>query len=670
MSALLIGFAISCVDREFDIPPQPVAEIPFAPNATIAELKARYVTGKFVTIADELLLHAIVVADDRSGNFYKTIVIQDSTGGIELKLNRTGLYAQFPVGMKIGIRCSGLTIGDYNGLIQLGQGTYQSGGTTSLAGIEDILIDQYIYPGPRGHQISPRVRTVNSLTAQDLSTLVQLEHMEFVRGELGKSFADVAGQRSSNLLITDCSDNQIILRTSNYADFAAEFVPEGNGSITCILGKYRTDAQLFIRDLEDIHFDGPNCQSSGGNLKEMAIRDVRTLYSGATLQAPDSTKIIGTVISDRVESNITSKNVVLQDASAGIVVRFLSSNTFDLGDLVELDISRQEISEYQGLLQLNNLDISRAKKLGTNDMQPRRIAIADLLADFEMHESTLLLVEDATIGKAGGTNYSGTCTLTDATGSIDLFTQSYASFAGMSFPVGKVSVVGIAGQGGNLQAKQLSIRKPDDVSGGSQGGAELIGILDLRHSYPGSTTAVSGNKILRCTVISDRTQENTTGRNAHVQDQTGGIVLRFTANHTYSLGDSIEVDISGQEFTEFQGLLEINNLPSDRVKTLGKGGVTPKTFDVAGVLANFEDLESTLVQIEQVGITKVSGATYSGTCLLEDGTGQMDLYTRTAALFANENFPAGKVRLVGIVNQGGAAMTMQISIRSTADVQP
>lgn len=147
-------------------------------------------------------------------------------------------------------------------------------------------------------------------------------------------------------------------------------------------------------------------------------------------------------------------------------------------------------------------------------------------------------------------------------------------------------------------------------------------------------------------------------------------MLRFTANHTYSLGDSIEVDISGQEFTEFQGLLEINNLPFDRVKVLGKGGVTPRTMDIAGILANFEDLESTLVQIEQVSITKVGGEIYSGTCLLDDGTGQMDLYTRTAALFANEKFPSGKLRLTGIVNQGGTAMSKQISIRSTSDVQP
>lgn len=97
-------------------------EIGFDPNSSIAELKSKYVSGKFTTITNDFLIHATVVADDKSGNFYKTIVIQDSTGGIELKLNRTGIYTDFPVGMKIGLKCKGLTIGDYNGLIRLGIG--------------------------------------------------------------------------------------------------------------------------------------------------------------------------------------------------------------------------------------------------------------------------------------------------------------------------------------------------------------------------------------------------------------------------------------------------------------------------------------------------------------------------------------------------------------------
>lgn len=66
------------------------------------------------------------------------------------------MYANFPVGMKIGLRCKGLTIGDYNGLIQIGQGTYQNGNFTNLSGIEDALVDRYVFKGPRNQVITPK----------------------------------------------------------------------------------------------------------------------------------------------------------------------------------------------------------------------------------------------------------------------------------------------------------------------------------------------------------------------------------------------------------------------------------------------------------------------------------------------------------------------------------
>lgn len=66
----LLGFT-ACLDRDFDKPPQPVEEIGFDPNSSIAELKSKYVSGKFTTITNDFLIHATVVADDKSGNFIK-----------------------------------------------------------------------------------------------------------------------------------------------------------------------------------------------------------------------------------------------------------------------------------------------------------------------------------------------------------------------------------------------------------------------------------------------------------------------------------------------------------------------------------------------------------------------------------------------------------------------
>ena len=108
----------SCVDRAFDEPPVFTPTIPFSANSSIVQLKSKYIPGQFINIAEELNIIATVIADDRSGNFYKTLVIQDSTGGIEVKINSIGLFALFPIGTRVGIKCKNLTIGDYAGLIQ------------------------------------------------------------------------------------------------------------------------------------------------------------------------------------------------------------------------------------------------------------------------------------------------------------------------------------------------------------------------------------------------------------------------------------------------------------------------------------------------------------------------------------------------------------------------
>jgi hypothetical protein len=50
-------------------------------------LKSRYTIGAStpVKVTDDLIISGIVNADDKDGNFYKVITLQDSTGGIQIK---------------------------------------------------------------------------------------------------------------------------------------------------------------------------------------------------------------------------------------------------------------------------------------------------------------------------------------------------------------------------------------------------------------------------------------------------------------------------------------------------------------------------------------------------------------------------------------------------------
>jgi hypothetical protein len=81
LSMLLIT---SCVKKDFDAPPDNSTYDPgLTVNATIWQIKQMYdVNVGPVMIDQDLIISGIVVADDRSGSFYKQIIVQDSSSGI------------------------------------------------------------------------------------------------------------------------------------------------------------------------------------------------------------------------------------------------------------------------------------------------------------------------------------------------------------------------------------------------------------------------------------------------------------------------------------------------------------------------------------------------------------------------------------------------------------
>ena len=105
-------------------------------------------TGTRIEITDSILIGGIISADDRSGNFYKTLVLQDSTAGITIRLDESGLYNNYMQGRHIYIKCKGLFLGAYNGLVQLGGAATVAGpamGAVFLGLLSEILLLKFRY---------------------------------------------------------------------------------------------------------------------------------------------------------------------------------------------------------------------------------------------------------------------------------------------------------------------------------------------------------------------------------------------------------------------------------------------------------------------------------------------------------------------------------------------
>ncbi|HMT75969.1 MAG TPA: DUF5689 domain-containing protein [Chitinophagaceae bacterium] len=261
---------ISACQKTFNDPPV-IGEPDIVANTTIKDVKARYTSGAPVAITDNVVIEGVVNCDDKSGNYYQQIAIQDSTGGVLLRLAGNNHYNNYPVGRKIYVKLKGLYLGQYNGTLQFGGGVdsaYISQGGVTLLAVN--LQDQHIIKGPLNQPLEPKLVTVSQLTTtlQDkyISTLIKLSGYEFSSGDRSKNYADDGF--SGNRIIQDCSNlsaNKITVRTSNYSNFATLPVAQGNGDIIAVYSYFGSTKQLTIRDTTDVRFYGSRCPTASGD---------------------------------------------------------------------------------------------------------------------------------------------------------------------------------------------------------------------------------------------------------------------------------------------------------------------------------------------------------------------------------------------------------------------
>lgn len=268
--------------KDFDQPPYQTDPAIVA-NTSIKDLKAMHTTsGAYDIITADLVISGVVVADDRSGNFYKQLYIQDSTGGLQILLDANSLYGTYPVGRRIYIKCKDLCISDYNGTMELGVKAIVAG-LPSLEGIPSTIISKYVIGGSLNNPVVPKVVTLAQLTTnmQDpyLGSLVQLDGYEF--SDTTATYADTSVYKSTvNLTIKPCSGTSTIVRTSAYSSFAGQRVAKGNGSIVAIYTTFGTTKQFIIRDTSDVKFNGQRCALFEEDFSALTVNNATFNYPG------------------------------------------------------------------------------------------------------------------------------------------------------------------------------------------------------------------------------------------------------------------------------------------------------------------------------------------------------------------------------------------------------
>ena len=126
---------------------------------TIAQLKAMYTTSKTpIKIEESVWIKGQVISSDRTGNVYRELYIQDGSGVLDVKVGRSSMYSDYHLGQWIYIYATGLTLGEYDGTLQLGVKADTSGPNADyeVAYIDtQLLIDTHIFKGAMAERILP-----------------------------------------------------------------------------------------------------------------------------------------------------------------------------------------------------------------------------------------------------------------------------------------------------------------------------------------------------------------------------------------------------------------------------------------------------------------------------------------------------------------------------------
>lgn len=233
---MLGALALSSCKKEYDTPP--LEDIPETAIMTIDELRTWQSTeGGIISINNEVSVYGIITMDETDGNVYKNIYMQDHTGAVNVRmLNGGGVYQ----GDSVRIYLKGTILSEYNGVLQ----------------IDSVDVDRNIIKQSTNNNFAPEIVSIDLITALKESQLIQMNDVQFIKPEVGQTFADGVELVSLDRVLEDADGNTIKIRTSGYAAFADEMIPAGSGSIVCIVSHFNGEVQLLIRSFSEISMSG------------------------------------------------------------------------------------------------------------------------------------------------------------------------------------------------------------------------------------------------------------------------------------------------------------------------------------------------------------------------------------------------------------------------------
>ena len=228
----LVGTLFTACKKEY--PEPPIQDLPIGKVYTIDSI-LKMEPGTVFT--EDASVYGIITADEVSGNLYKAAFMQDRATGAAIEL-----YLEAVSGVRIGdsvrVYLKDVTFAMYNNLPQL----------------SNFVADGHIIILANNKYIQPAKATIAEINqGKYLAGLVRLENVRFTEQN---TFADPTTYGNRTLADPTDYSQTVIVRTSNYANFANDSLPQGTGNLTAIATVYNSTWQLLLRSASELEFDG------------------------------------------------------------------------------------------------------------------------------------------------------------------------------------------------------------------------------------------------------------------------------------------------------------------------------------------------------------------------------------------------------------------------------
>ena len=180
----------------------------------------------------------------------KGMYVQDATAAIQFYLAANHTFA---FGDKVQIDLSGVTVGAYNGAVQI-----------SGLGLDKIA------KVSSGNAVTPKTVTMADFLANEYEgQYIALEGVQVADSDLSNTF--VMGGAHTSINMEDASGNKFVVFSSKYATYGAQTVPQGSGVIKGISSINNGNMQIIFcqnsdyAGLTNTRFDGTEVTPPAGD---------------------------------------------------------------------------------------------------------------------------------------------------------------------------------------------------------------------------------------------------------------------------------------------------------------------------------------------------------------------------------------------------------------------